>query len=281
MRRAVLVPLLLSALVAQAGVSNGPVGIPASGGTLTGPLQVGTATPVTVSPAGYVTLGNISTPAPALGRLYFDSTGGGAVYVSLDGVGFVPLSTGTANDMFSSVLSNANQFSGDGASVALTLKSSSVTLQGNSFNGASQLVQMTAAGNLPAAGVLSATSVAVGAGVAFSSAPIGHVSGASIVGALASGTTFLTFVPDSAITLKRLNADVVVAGIAGAGDTITCNNAAGTGISVSLSAAATAGTTATATGNANIAYQGQVFCHIESAAATRPVVSVTLEYVGQ
>lgn len=118
-------------------------------------------------------------------------------------------------------------------------------------------------------------------GVSFSSAPVGHVCGAAVVGSLASGTTFLTFVPDAPVTLRRVTFDVVVAGIAGSGDTITCNNAAGTGISVTVGAAAAAGTVATGVGTANIAYQATVSCHIESAAATRPIGNVCLEYVGQ
>lgn len=132
------------------------------------------------------------------------------------------------------------------------------------------------------AAILAPASLTVGTGVLFSSAPIGHVSGVSVVGALTSGTTFMTFTPDAPITLRRISADVIVAGVAGTGDTITCNNSAGTStISVTLSAAATAGTTATAQGSANIAYQAQVFCHIESGAATRPVVAIALEYIGQ
>lgn len=183
-----------------------------------------------------------------------------------------------------------------------------------SVNGASQLVQLDSSAKLPAVdgsaltnvsattitngavqtAKLGTDSVTVGkilngtitaakldATTLFSSAPVNHVCGATIVGALTSGTTFMTFVPDAAITLLRINADVVVAGIAGTGDVIRCNNAAGTGVSVSLTAAAAAGTTATGTGNAAVAYQGQVYCHIDSDAATRPIVNVTLEYRGQ
>lgn len=117
--------------------------------------------------------------------------------------------------------------------------------------------------------------------VLFSSSPVQHVSGSIIVGSLASGTTFMAFTPDAAITLIRVGCAVEVAGVAGSGDTVKCNNAAGTGISVTVSAAAAAGTYTSATGNAAIAYQSPVSCHLDSGAATRPIMTCVLEYLMQ
>lgn len=126
------------------------------------------------------------------------------------------------------------------------------------------------------------TSVKFGAaGVAFSSAPVFHACAPVIVGTLASGTTFMTFTPDSPITLIRVSGTVEVAGIGGAGDTVKCNNSAGTGVSVTLSAAAAAGATATTTGSGAIAAQSAVSCHIDSAATTRPIATFCVEYVLQ
>lgn len=126
------------------------------------------------------------------------------------------------------------------------------------------------------------TSMKVGAaGVSFSSGPVFQACGPIIVGSLASGTTFMAFTPDAAITLIRITGTVEVAGIGGSGDTVKCNNAAGTGLSVVMSAAAVAGTTGTSTGSSAIAYQGAVSCHIDSGAATRPIMNVCLEYILQ
>lgn len=117
--------------------------------------------------------------------------------------------------------------------------------------------------------------------VLFSSAPVGHVCGPIIVGSLASGTTFMAFTPDAAITVLRIGCAVEVAGVGGSGDTVKCNNAAGTGLSVTMTAAAAAGTYSTSAGNAAIAYQAPVSCHIDSGAATRPIMTCCLEYVMQ
>lgn len=121
----------------------------------------------------------------------------------------------------------------------------------------------------------------VGAGVSVSSGPVFHACGPIIVGTLATGTTFMAFTPDAAITLLRITAVVEVAGVGGSGDAIKCNNSVGTGLSVTLGAAATAGISGTTTGNAAIAYQGAVSCHIDSTAATRPIATVCLEYTLQ
>lgn len=119
--------------------------------------------------------------------------------------------------------------------------------------------------------------------VAFSSAPVYAVNGFNAVTALASGTTIQSFIPDSAITLTRLCMTILTASAGGSGDTMKCNNAAGTGVSVTSSNAAAAGTTTCATTGApaNIAYQGQVFCHLDTGAATKPEFNMSLNYVLQ
>jgi hypothetical protein len=115
-----------------------------------GDLQVGQATASTYAAGGYMTLAALpSAPTPAVGRLYFDSSFGG-LKISTNGIAFVALSTVTGP--LTSISANALQFSGDGtAGNPLTLKSSSATLQGNTFNsGPNQLVALNGSGILPA-----------------------------------------------------------------------------------------------------------------------------------
>lgn len=143
------------------------------------------------------------------------------------------------------------------------------------------LVFLLTASHVGAQGLISGGSPGSNGAVILSTAPVFNVSGSIIVGTLASGTTFLAFTPDSAITLTRVSCVVEVAGVGGSGDTVKCNNAAGTGVSVTMGAAAAAGTYTTAVGSAAIAYQGAVSCHIDSGATTRPIATCVLEYVMQ
>lgn len=126
---------------------------------------------------------------------------------------------------------------------------------------------------------LSTVTTALAAKLTQSTATIANVSGGSFSTGLSNGTTFQSFIPDAAISLRRVCATVAIAGVGGSGDTIRCNNAAGDGISVTLGAAAAAGTTACATGTAAIAYQAQVFCHLDTGAVTMPLFNMNLEYV--
>ncbi len=124
-------------------------------------------------------------------------------------------------------------------------------------------------------GVVTVGGVAVLTG---STVAISHVSGGSFSTGLSNGTTFQSFVPDAAISLRRLCATVAIAGVGGSGDTIRCNDAAGSGVSATLSAAAAAGTTTCSTGVVAIAYQGQVYCHLDTDAITVPLFNMNLEY---
>ncbi|MFA5139068.1 MAG: hypothetical protein WC728_07535 [Elusimicrobiota bacterium] len=148
--------LSASAAISQSKISGLTTDLAAkvakTGDTLSGDLQVGDAKASTFSTLGFVTLANLTAaPGASKGRIYFDPTNQGALKISLDGVGFVPISTGAAGGGLASVLSDGNQFSGDGTTGnALTLKTSSVTLQGNIFNGNLQLVRTTTDGKLPA-----------------------------------------------------------------------------------------------------------------------------------
>lgn len=117
-----------------------------------------------------------------------------------------------------------------------------------------------------------------GSGVNISSVVhFAHFSGFSST--LGLGTTFTAMVPDEAVTLKRITATVVVAGVGGAGDTYRCQNSAGTGLSVTVAAAAGAGTVTTATGTAEIS-SGQTVngLLLTSAAVTSPVINLVCEY---
>jgi len=109
---------------------------------ITGDLNVGN---IVISSGGYITLDKLDTaPSVSKGRLYFDSAG--ALKISLDGTDYVSVSTST----IASIVSDSQQFTGDGSqSSPLRLKTSSVTLQGNSFNIADQLVKLDSTGKLP------------------------------------------------------------------------------------------------------------------------------------
>ncbi len=122
-----------------------------AGDTMTGDLQVGQATGSTISVSGYIAMANLASPPVTVnrGEIYFDPSGFGALKVSLNGSTFVSLATGTVAGGGGISLENASQFTGDGASTTLTLRSSSVTLQGNTFNGPNELLQLDGAGNLP------------------------------------------------------------------------------------------------------------------------------------
>ncbi len=130
--------------------ASGPVS--AGGGVSAGGLLAST-----ISASGYLALANLTAqPSGAgAGALYYNSaafSGQGGLYVNLNGF-FLPIATGTVagGGGMTGVVSNANEFAGDGAGGgALTLKASSVTLQGNVFNGAGQLVQLDGSGRLPA-----------------------------------------------------------------------------------------------------------------------------------
>ena len=76
-----------------------------------------------------------------------------------DGSGLTGVSAGIAG-----VVSDNAQFSGDGAGTGtmLTLKSSSATLQGNSFNGPGQLVRLAGSGYLPALDGSALTNITAG-----------------------------------------------------------------------------------------------------------------------
>ncbi len=136
-------------LVAGAIGASGPVS--AGGGVSAGgPLAS------TISASGYLALANLTAqPSGAgAGSLYYNSSafsGQGGLYVNLNG-SFLPIATGTVagGGGMTGVVSNASEFTGDGAGGgALTLKASSVTLQGNVFNGAGQLVRLDNSGKLP------------------------------------------------------------------------------------------------------------------------------------
>ena len=95
---------------------------------------------------------------------------------------------------------------------------------------------------------------------------------------LGQNTTFSAFVPTRAITLRRVTATIVVAGIGGAGDRWYCGSD-GAQISVITAAGAAAGTVqSSATVTANIAAGTTVYMWLNSAAATTPTGNVSVEY---
>lgn len=160
--------------------------------------------------------------------------------------------------------------------LALALALISPSLMAQSFGGSSGGGPASISGQ-----AIAPSAIAVGAAQSFSSAPVVTVCAPVIVGTLASGSTFMAFTPDAAITLIRITTTIEVVGIIGGGDAVKCNNAAGTGLTATSAAGAAVGTVTTAVGSAAIAYQGTISCHIDSTASTRPILTACLEYVMQ
>jgi hypothetical protein len=184
-----------------------------SGGVMSGDLQVGDQYASTIAAAGYLTLANLgSAPGVSRGRLYFDPSGDGALKVSLNGSSFVSIATGTAGAGLSSVSGESNQFSGDGTSGnVLTLRSSSVTLQGNTFNNANQLVKLDGSGYFPGLNGSLITNLS-GANVS------GNISGnaANITGNLSiSQVNLSTVMPLGAVPQQYVNLSTVTDALAG------------------------------------------------------------------
>ena len=118
--------------------------------------------------------------------------------VSLDGSSFVRLATGTAGAGLSSVAVNPWEFYGDGAGVPLSLRPSSVTLQGNIFNAANSLLMLDASGHYPA---LNGSMIANLAAANVSAGALGPGVIASSIAASSVGTLQLA---DGAVTGSKL-----------------------------------------------------------------------------
>ncbi|MBI5245045.1 MAG: hypothetical protein HY922_15385, partial [Elusimicrobia bacterium] len=124
------------------GTTNPSARLHVSGGS----LQVGDANATTISESGYLTLpGLASEPAPATGRIYYDSNGDGALKIRMNSGLFVAIATGTIGG--GGFLLKA----GDTMLGQLTLSNSTLSVTGNGFSvGGSTLV---AAGGLVGIGV--------------------------------------------------------------------------------------------------------------------------------
>ncbi|MBI5242741.1 MAG: hypothetical protein HY922_03530, partial [Elusimicrobia bacterium] len=155
-----------STLVAAGGLVGIGVSAPATRLHVSGgDMQVGDAFASTISPSGFLTLANLGgPPAQAPGRLYYDTAGEGALKIRLNSGAFVSIATGSTGAGITSVNSDAQQFSGLGTQAnPLSLISSSVTLQGNVFNGAKQLLLLDAGSLVPLANLSGITSVQLAA----------------------------------------------------------------------------------------------------------------------
>lgn len=131
---------------------------------------------------------------------------------------------------------------------------------------------------LPAKAVKIFATNGSGGGVSSSSATVGNFS-AGLYAAIATGTTFYaTPAVSLPAKLKKICTTVAVSGIGGTGDTVSCNTGAGSGLTVTSPANAAAGTTTCATGAVTVSIGNQVFCHIETAAATQPFLNTSVEY---
>lgn len=134
--------------------------------------------------------------------------------------------------------------------------------------------------NLVVKGSVKATgSFVVDGQVAFSSPPVMHASGFNST--LASGVTFYAFVPDSAITLRRVTATIVVAGTGGSGDSWTASTGAVSGLAATSAAAAAAGSVHSSAGSLSLTAGTTVYLRLQSAASPTPTANVSVEYVVQ
>ena len=130
--------------------------------------------------------------------------------------------------------------------------------------------------NMAGFAVLNSSSIEMTGGiVAFSSRPIMHAGGFNST--LGTGTTFFSFTPDSAITLRRITATIVVAGNAGTGDIWICGDGVNR-LSVTSSAGLAAGSRVTATGAAEVSAGSEISGRLESDAITTPTANLICEY---
>lgn len=126
------------------------------------------------------------------------------------------------------------------------LDSSSVTLQGNTFNGNSQLVKLQADGKLPSLDGSNLTSI--NPSVITKYATIGGYNGA-----LGAGTTFYALAPGQTVTLTRLSVTVVSpAELETLPAVYKCGDSATNMISVSIPANSAAGTVVSAAGTITV-----------------------------
>lgn len=211
-------------------VSGGSVGVatasPALVFDVNGSAQFGPgSTKSTFTADGALILVNKSgSPSASKGALYFDSTAN-VFKGSLDGASFVQLTTGASGSGLTVVNSNAVQFSGDGNGQAITLKSSTVTLQGNTFNGASQLLLLTAGGVLPVLNGAALTNISAStiAATGVNAGTLGATVIASSVGANGvSAGTYGSATQSSQITVSADGrattvANVTISGVSPAG----------------------------------------------------------------
>jgi len=114
--------------------------------------------------------------------------------------------------------------------------------------------------------------------VLFSSAPIMHVSGYNST--LGTGSTYQFFIPDSDISLRRINVTVVIPGNQNKAVTYRCSDGTNE-LSVGGAANAPAGTTYTAVGNVNISEGAAVSFSFNTNSAKTPTVNQNCEYVVQ
>jgi hypothetical protein len=146
---------------------------------------------------------------------------------------------------------------------------SSITKQGNTFNGPNQLVQLNGSSQLPAVDGSQLTGISV--------TKIGHFGGFNMT--LGVGTTFFATTPDQNITLKRITVNIVSAGEGGStGTTWRCGDGTNN-LSVTTSAGATAGSNSTTAGTQAITSGTKVSGWIVSSDETvTPSANVICEY---
>lgn len=148
-----------------------------------------------------------------------------------------------------------------------SLDSSSVTLQGNTFNGANQLVKLDGSGALPAVDGSNLTGIDK------------YMNFSGYNGTLGVGTTFYASVPSAAITLTKLSVTIVIDGEGGTtGTTWACGDGTNN-LTVTTGPSAAPGDTVTATGSVSITAGTKVSGWIVSTDQTiTPSANVICEY---
>lgn len=111
--------------------------------------------------------------------------------------------------------------------------------------------------------------------------PVMTVCAPSLIGTLATGSTFFSFTTDAAIRIIRVSTTIGVIGIIGGGDAVKCNDSTGAGLGATSSAGAAVGTLTQTTGSVAISSLTTVSCHLDSTATTRPILNACLSYVMQ
>ncbi|MEK6543751.1 MAG: hypothetical protein AABZ44_04885, partial [Elusimicrobiota bacterium] len=154
-----------------------------------------------------------NTPADATaGALYYDATSGQLKLYDASG-SFVTIATGTTGGGIAYVTANSSEFSGQGtAGSPLKIVASSVTMQGNAFNGPSLLLQLNSIG-LISNNLIDASSITMlGATVDATELPTG-IDAAKLANASVDNTEFQYLNGVSSLIQTQLDSKAIPANV--------------------------------------------------------------------